>query len=466
MNITFNDNTLGTAMLCYSRIPNILSLTESEYGNKAIIRLTFSDSLSAATSYDAQWTITILGVQFTSVITPSASNGRHFFVGSGAATAAYMARALRTSTPISSQYDIWATNSTVTLQARQGGRKGIGTTAVQTNISTSNLQRTVTDGTTTSTLSGSRILVGVSIDGEYQTTMEKMAYGGECSFDVTPVIGTFGEDGGVHQFSLAINQLTADGTYNALGSTQSYITNGYSAVNSANYLYPSAALPLVNRNCGQFVYQTPIPLSILKGVNVGSWEVKWVTLTTAGQQIASATTTYTNQTAAPLIVDMEIDVPMTVDTAYVDVTVGSNQTIRYEVIKPLKMTEGETRIYWRNELGGVAFFDFTSSERNEYTTTQIRYDKNDFDYYTADGYEGERLLDNQVAKETTLTSHLIKGKKNTKLFESMAKTKRMWMYDDDGSLQYLLPRSIQISESNDYNDIFQCTLTFTRSNNV
>jgi hypothetical protein len=147
-------------------------------------------------------------------------------------------------------------------------------------------------------------------------------------------------------------------------------------------------------------------------------------------------------------------------TYYVDITMNGN-TIRFDVIKPLKATEYFQRVYWRNEYGGISFFDFTG-QRSESDSVDIEtYEKNIYDYYDVNYYERKIIYENDYKKTVTLTSHLL-DENGKYIFNSLMKSKKVWTVVNNVTY-YIAPTSIDVQESNEYNGVYTAKLTYEYS---
>jgi hypothetical protein len=180
------------------------------------------------------------------------------------------------------------------------------------------------------------------------------------------------------------------------------------------------------------------------------------------------TTTITKQRPSGdnLLLDTSITVPQTAFTNayYVDITIGGDTT-RFDVIKPLKATEYYQRVFWRNEYGGISFFDFTGA-RSESDNVDIEtYEKNIFDYHIAveeyEQFERKKIYKNDYKKSVSLTSHLM-NEDGKWIFNSLMMSKKVWTIVN-GKVYYIIPKSIEVAEDQTYNGIFTAKLQYEYS---
>ena len=195
MNITYNNLDLPSNLITFTDIPNILKVVDDAGGTKAHFDFYFSSALASETTSDGQWYITFLGETITNVMNPSEAVNKNFYVAQGAmSTTVSVARAFRNCPVIAAQFDVYPYENAQHVYAVRLIAKAVGQVwsgmqnYFSTNISSSYLQTYGTDGYADSTLSGAKIDVDVFSGDEYVTTLEKNYYGGECAFNMSPVL--------------------------------------------------------------------------------------------------------------------------------------------------------------------------------------------------------------------------------------------------------------------------------------
>lgn len=456
--------------LYFTEVPNIYKVEESANGSKATLVLIFDDNLNATVSADSQYYITLFGETVSNVMdADKAMNKRFFIQGDGESTANSVCNALRNCSGIAAQWNIYQTWNGIYLTAKDIGQK-FQSQYKDTNITSEYLRFTATDGSATSRLYASKINVDV-FEGEtpnaanYITHLEKNFYGDECAFDISPVLATMSEYGKAKKFCLNASMTAKEGWWDALNTVSGYTTIGYSVNGSEPYIPFIDGGMILHHNIVnykpmiRYVYGQTIQLSYLLDVSQTNFGVTVTYLDSAYNTITAITSTY-SKTGESLIQDLEIPLYSYDNVYYIDLTVG-NDTVRYNVIKPLKATEYYQRICWRNEYGGVSFFDYTAAKTETTSVSPSTYEKNIFDYYDIQAFEKKKIYDNDYKKTIKLTSHLLE-KDGTYIFNSLAKSKRVWTYID-GQRYYIIPQTIEVTESNDYNNIFTSTITYTYS---
>lgn len=474
MEIKYNNIESPSSLFTFSEVPNLLTIKDDDYafGTKASFNFLFEGNLQSTVTADSQYYVTFLGETVTSVMSAKNANNKRFFISSDEdSTAASFARALRNCSSLSADFNIIQEGPDVYLIAKTIGQKWTNVADYyQTNISTTYLSGSGTDGTSTSVLWQSKIgldiFTGEPYDrNNYVTSLEKNFYGDECAFNISPVLATFSKYGEAKPYYFVMNLYKENGEWSGLGTVSGYTTVGYQANNSdkCKYLLGAEMLYNNNKNLTLYTYSNVIPFTVMCGTNSAGYNVSVSVKDSANQNIWSGTTQY-SRPYNKFMFDQTVTVQQQyfVNAFYVDVTV-SNQTTRFKVIKPLKATEYYQRVYWRNEYGGISFFDFTGSRSSSVSVESETYEKNLFDFYTSDTYESKKIYSIDYGKTTTLSSHLME-ESGTYIFESLMKSKSVWTIID-GKTYYIIPKSIDIQEDQTYNDIYTVKLTYANSVN-
>lgn len=473
--IIYNNITSPSNMLTFTDIPNILKVIQYVSGSKASLTFEFEGDLRQTVTADSQYYVTFLGETVSNVMNPSDAKNKRFYIsGDESGTAMSFARALRNCGGIAADFNITISDNIVTLLAKQIGQKWSNVANyLQRNIPSENLSVTAIDGDSDSVFFGGKIDVDVysgstPSNDSYVTTLEKNFYGNECAFDMSPVLATMSDFGRTTPYNFSLNLIRADGEWQPIGSVSGSTTVGFMANQSDKYLYASGAQILLNNKRGSngsilYTYYNDIPYSVLCGLNTGGWTITLSCKDSAFREIY--TTSFTGRrTSSNMIIDETMTVPSSVfsSTYYVDIAIGSNN-VRFNVIKPLKATEYAQRIQWRNEYGGISFFDFTGS-RTETSSVDIEtYEKNIFDYHDIDVFERKRIYKNEYKKTVKLTSHLME-EDGKWIFNSLMKSKKVWT-TVNGKVYYIIPKSIEVNEDQNYNNIYTATLTYEYSDN-
>lgn len=454
--VKLNGQTSPSNMLCFSDSINIVEYSDTVTGTNAQIQINFTNAETSTTA-DSQYYITILDETITSVKEVANATNKRFYVGDSASTAYYVARALRNCDSLNADWNIINDGAYVRLDAKTIGRK-ITLSDISTNFSSAAMS--MSDGSSTS-MFGGKVNLTVSGSPLDIVTLEKNMSADKVDFNVSPVISSIAEYGKVKPFILNFGVVNNSGVYSRLlNGSMNYATYGYIANQSEPYL-PISDYILLNNKRGAdiitlYTYTNEIPLTLLSG---GSSSIKWTTYTTANWVYDSGTTSVSFPNGK--MVDKVVTFPLIPQVYYVDIEFGT-QKVRFNVIKPLKMANENTRVYWRNEYGGISFFDFTGSRSESDSINIETYTKNFYDFYSnADTFEYKVPYKNEIVKEVKVTSHLMNAN-GRYISNSLIRSKRLWTMVN-GKMHYIIPKSVEVIENENYDDIYTMTFTYEYS---
>lgn len=474
MEITLNGLTNPSNLLCFDGVPNIIKVRDVDSGGTyGMITFSFKSGLTA--TGDSQYSITILDNTITNVLNPANAVGQNFFIASDRASTAYsVARALRACPNVTANYRVVHNSYGVQLQALQKGSIfNQYAISAQTNIPSTYLTLTARDGTSTSTLANANVSVELVVGGYTTTIMSKNAQQNgnnvEVAFDISSALGSRAEYGKLYTFLYNIKLLDNSGTATRLyyGNVYNYFTHGYKTKDSNDYLIlsntPQIALAVdrgtsrnVFNNTLLYVYGNTIPLTVYTTSGYVGYSIVYYdsAFSALGSDYAFV---QVNNNVSEINATLNASY-FTPNCFYVDITIGSN-TIRYNVIKPLKMTEENTRLYWRNEYGGIQFFDFTGQKSETRERDEATYHNGNaiFDYYstTEKAYEGVYKVN--VDEKINVSSHLIE-KDGRWQFDSLVRAKKVWTIID--GVQYdVIIDSVSVEET-EQNDIYRASVQF------
>lgn len=465
MDITYNGMFEPSSdILTFTEVPNILKVEEVILGTKAQLKFFLNDDLRGSVTADSQYYITFLGETITNVMDATQASNKRFFIASTAeGTAMSMARALRNCGGIAAEFNVINYGKEVHLTAKTIGSKWANNpNYLQRNISGAYMGVSSQDGNAYSDLFNSKIDVDVYKGEEYVTSLEKNFYGNECGFNVSPVLSTFSEYGKTLPYCLKLQMIKSNGEVSTLGDVSGNTAIGYLANQSDKYKYLNGVQMLINNNRPMtlYTYENMIPYSVICSDSVTSFNVKVSVKDSGLHELYSNTAVDVRGTNN--LYDTSVVVPNSAFTEgyYIDITVGGD-TARFNIIKPLKATEYYQRIEWRNEYGGISFFDFTGA-RSESDTVEIdTYEKNVYDFYNMDFYEKKKIYKNDYDKSVTLTSHLME-EDGKYIFNSLMRSKKLRTYIN-GSYHYIIPTNIDIQEDQNYNNIYTVKLSYKYS---
>lgn len=483
MNIYYDGVDSPMDMLTFTDVPNILKLNEEVSGTKALFQFFIGQNIKQTVTGDNQYHITLFGETISNVMSPQDANNKRFYISNNAlSTAMSIAKAFRDCASLNADYNIYVSPAhyAVVLHARTIGKKLTMSNYLDMyipNVGTSFSQDGTPDPTSPSltSLFQSKINVdvysGATVDGDnYVTTLEKNWYGDECAFDVSPVLSTFSEYGKSVKYCFNIQSVLANGEYSQVGTVSGNSTIGYVANQSENFLILGDTQLLMNKHRGDssnpitfYIYENKIPYSVLLDEGVDEWNFTVKLYDSSNSLIVQYQLSGEKSDPNSVIADYEFEINQQYfDRAfYVDLYAG-NDMVRFEVIKPLKAAETFQRVLWRNEYGGISFFDFTGARSETDSVDTSTYEKNIFDYYDNYGvYERKQIYSNGYNKQVTLTSHLLK-EDGKWIFNSLMKSKKVWTIINDKTY-YIIPKSISVDEDGTYNGIYTAKLTYTYS---
>lgn len=473
MRITYNDPYENRSnIITFSDIPNILKVTEEDYGTQARIALTFNGNLRNVTNADNQWYITYMNETVTNTLQPANAKNKHFYVGTdNASTAAYVAMALRNCSGIAANNTIQHTGNQVIILSKSIGEKwsdGISN-YFETNIPQAYITASYQDGSASSNLNGSEIIVDISSNGDYVTTLQKYWWNGEAAFNLTPFLSTMVTPLKVYPYTMQVSSIK-DGAYTYLGSVgENYATVGYMCNQGQKWL-DNSGLQLAqnvsrgNSNAGfvnssvLYAYNRSVPISFYNG-NAGGMNITIEYLNSAFEVIGTNTTSWRNSDTSKKLwhLDLILDNRWFYQSFYFDVTLG-NIKIRYKSIRPFTMTDECTRIQWVNSYGGVSFFDFTGKRTENRSVETSTYQKGIFDYYEADKEELDKIYNNNVKYDVTLKSHLME-KDGTYIFNDLLQSPDAWTVVN-GVTYGIIIDSVAVDELDNNNDVFEATVRY------
>ena len=220
----------------------------------------------------------------------------------------------------------------------------------------------------------------------------------------------------------------------------------------------------VANNSLLYVYAPSIPISFYNG-NDGRFYVYVDYVDSAGNILETYTAfTWTNTNSDKKLWDININLAPNTglrerfkQAFYIDVHLGSNTKVRYNVIKPLKATEYYQRIYFRNSYGGISFFDFTG-QKSETRDADIKtYQKNIFSYYDDSKNELEKVYNNDIKYSVTLKSHLFEND-GKYIFNDMMQSTDAWVVVNNETYGIIID-SVSVEETTN-NNIFEATVKY------
>ena len=465
MNIRYNsiDKTQAHELVTFSNIPAILEVSDVTGGTKATLQLTVQSEWSATTNN--QWWLTFQGDTISNVLEPKNAVNKNFYISDRHSTAVSIANALRNCPTVAASFLVYADEYKVIAKAREIGAIDLTVTKTEgmTGISVSS-----TAGTAYSTLNNSKIMVDVYSNDDYITSLEKNYYGGECRFDMTPVLSTLAEYNLTVPYSMNISSMNSSGTVSTLGSvTGNSVSVGYMVNQGEKYLELDSYITIAQNvsrgklrnaynNSLLYVYENVIPISFYTTLPYGvNQDVSISYLDSTFNQITSSTQTV-SIVGPGFLHTVTVNLSIPANCFYIDVTIGNNR-LRYNVIRPMKSSYGCQRVYWINSYGGTSFFDFVGQKTIENTSDTVTYNKNNLDYYSTGINEKELSYDIDTQTTYTLKSHLIEEDGKWQLYD-LLQSPRAWT-NINGQDYVVIIESVSAAEQNSQ-QIYEMTVKF------
>lgn len=500
MEITFNNLTSSKDIICLSGVPNIVTFTGSSTTNSYAeyqFQFTTINNIEINTTYNI-----IFGeYNITSTFSEQNIGGTTFWLPQFNSyenqlySCHTIVKAFRNVPFIAANFDVWldddddgSMSPIVHIKAKRFGNNFNVTVSTDLPQSIYTWSRTVDGNTDDAMLQGrvNKVLCdlykyktpspfgsNVLSEREYVTTLEKNYYGGDVSFNVTPVLNTLLSDTDyedVQQFNFDVYGFSDKSLVLAEQTSPMYITNGYlcnfsqpfiNAING-NFLAANVSrgdLREQFNNTYLYTYYPTLVFSIYKSSFVAGY-VNYVD--SANNTIASLEHPI-SKTEGNLLKTYTIQLDETKfrQSTYIDLMIPTVGYIRYNVIKPINAAN-ETeirRVYWYNEYNGVSFFDFTG-ERTESRKEELEYyEKQEFDFYNnTNSREKEKVYEKKVGIEVKHTSHYI-DKNGVYLFYSLQNAKRAWI-ELNGIRYYISVTNLEISETNNTSHIYTARISY------
>lgn len=465
MNININ-NQSNTNIVLLSDVENILTFNEPYSGEFAQIILPFTNDLSSTVSSDGQYYITLFDETITNVVQYQNATNRRFWISSTLAnTAASVANALRSCSSIAADWHIRQSSNIVYLTAKRVGNKLSNYTYWnRTNIGASYLSITaISAGSSTSSLLDGKAVVDVTSGTSVIGRMSKQIYGQYTDFNISPMLSDETPYGSVATFTLSPSTVNVNGSVAEYTTMDVYMVKGYECNGSSPYLVPTNARILWNKQHNgadniNYLYDNSVDFSVMTDTTQAQ-TIYFRLYDSAMSKIFEGSNVQTVE-GRPSIADRTYVFPTSAftDAYHAEIQIGDD-TLRFQVIKPLRATEYFQRVFWRNEYGGIQFFDFTAQKSEQFNVGELTYNKNTFDRYRTDIHTAsEKIYANETEKTYTLSTHLMqRGGKYA--LDSLALAKEVWTEIGDETY-HIIPTQVSVTENDEYNNIFTAQISY------
>lgn len=489
MNLSLNNNINAQQLITFNNVPTILKVESNGNGTKARLEITVSTGGNIGEKCNITingYTITstnILGNDVSSVYLVPLSLGSTYTKASSLS----IVRAFQ-NTGLINNYNIYvdnqvygATSSKLIIEAKEFGKQ-YDFTEVTTNATYISFQITET-GSSSDLLNDSKVTLDVYAESNpanqteigansillpHVVSVEKNYYKNGISFDLSPILATVTENGGITQYNVTASY-TKNGQTNIIGElSHNYCTNGYQVNQGLYYIPQFSGIYLaqnVNRGTSKPTYNNSI-LYYIDGENItlsfycyefGQKNLTVNYLDSALNVISTQSKSFTPDTSLYTYSFLPTE-----GAYYVDVVTPNQGTIRYTNIKPLKYGNNNDYqvLYWYNSYGGVSFVPMTFNKEEERETDIELYRKQSYNLYTTDIKELNKVYSRDLTYSVTMTSHYM-AKDGIWIFNDLLHSFEAWTYVN-GVKYAIIITDVQVTEST-VNDIWQATVKYEYS---
>ena len=491
--VTLNNITTPTNLICFNACPNILTITNSNVTKAyASIRINVKSLYPTDSSKPSK--IVVNGYTINSTDDVQKTQAKRFYrntrTGDFGFVAVSIVNALKNIPQLSVNYNIlYEGDGIFVITAKNCGAK------YNISITTDNLTNfsrlSSTNGSTTDNLSGqyfSRVYVDLyynddsaklinssTLQGNYKflTTLQKEYYEDSISFNLTPALLSVANNDNTTIWKAEIYAMV-DGTTVNLGTIKdNYVINGYLVNQGGTFINANGVtnktIPALNVSRGEeksqynnstlYVYEPKIDISLYRVNGVQNEQVTINYL--ESDEIISDTKSQILVLNENKNIDMytiNLDEDLLRDSHFVDL-IFSFGTLRYNVINPPYSMIENNRIYWYNSYGGVSFFDFVGDKKEERKTTTETYNKSLLDYYKNDKQEQEIIYFRENDVTITLSTHLIDKDGLYQLYD-LHNSYKAWV-TINGVNYYIIVTSLSVDEPSD--NVFEATIKYNFS---
>lgn len=416
MKLTLNNQQLSDVIVTFNGIPTIYR-AEGTNTPTALEQYSFTPNNLTVTNDDY---MTLNGATFSFTNDYAEAVGNKVFIATTNNTnqkrlsAASLARAINNSSVGGSYNAFVDSNGVCIIRAKTPYVHGERPTYSGTRTI---IPYTFSRGNTSYEFYNSVLDLNLLNDGNFISQMSKKCATNDVFFDISPILSSMTEDGQAYPYSLQLFQNDSTSYVEVNTSNEIYAINGYPCNQGKMFLMnddlTEGCFILQNFSRGTtkvqankttlYTYDPTITLSIFSTAS----KTVDATVTYLNSILGTLSTSTVRLSLSEGINDNTITLDSTFNNSfYVDITL-LNQTIRYNVIKPLKYTDMNQRIYFRNSYGGISFFDFSGGRTEERNTDKTTYMKNNFNLYREEVKSLNKVYSNELEYEVTLTSHLM-----------------------------------------------------------
>lgn len=493
-NIKLNGKTDIENMTCLSYAPTVFEVSSVSTGSYTMFNFSFGDFSNL--DYTTTYTVQVNDIILTAVTTPSEANGYRFYLDN-----AYTAQerksmvnsllmALRRIPSIVAGYTVSqpTSNGEKQLSISMISRGHGNNTPLEISTNIPFLTITTQKGTANTELKEGNVNIDLykltttykynstsSDVGEYITTLSKhVSNDSKVRFDLGSVFSSLTDEGNAAQFRLSVYLTNENGLIEVGEYKNIYNVNGYLINQGGEYLPKFDDIRIaMNARRGEnrdylnntilYVYEDTIPLSVYASDKTNSFTYTVRYIGSDNTPITSFSVT-TSLTDALNHLNITLSKTTMQKSKYIDIVLPNNHgTLRYNVIKPVRMTDECHRLYWYNSWGGVSFFDFTGNKTEERKVTNTTYQESILNYYDDNYNEKAFIYDKKNEISVKLSTHNILKDAQWHLFD-LQQSRSVWTYINGEKCRVLVD-DLTINETN-VSDVYTATISYTYSMGV
>lgn len=496
INLTLNNKTNASNIICFNTCPNIVTVENNDITEK--YEYIQYDVSNLSNTEGKEGKIIVNGYTINGTDNIDNLYGRYFLMNGvehPESCAISIVNALKSVPQLSMNYNIVYEGAAVfSITAKNPGSK-YNLTITTENISNLNMVNSV-KGSSSDILVGnntSRIYADIyynnsenqrvinsnnkEINFNFLTTLQKEYYNKSISFNITPSLMSVSSNNNTSVWKCVVYAVV-DGKYKEIGTiSDNYVINGYLVNQGNTYIdangISNRTIPALNVSRGEekttynnsilYIYEPKFYISLYK-VNGMTTENVTISYLESDETEITGRPIITNKVMA-LTSNKNIDtyeIPLDEgtlrDSYYVDLTFSFG-TIRLNVINPPFANAECNRVYWYNSYGGVSFFDFVGTKKEDRKTEVETYNKSLLDFYKNDKQEQEVVYYRENEITVSLSTHLIDKDGLYQLYD-LQNSYKAWI-NINGVNYYIIITELTVEEPSD--NIYTATIKYKYS---
>ena len=443
MDVSLN-NISRDGLYLFDGIPSIVEFSSLGYtasGAQLAVRVT---TVTPADGY----TLTVNGETVTSVVSQSDAGPRQFGTNCSAeGLANNICRALSSIPSIVSSYSVsFNDRGYVILKALGSG----SATAITYSSDIPDVEFEYTPPSPSSSAATADVTVSRSSPPSV-AVLSKSVVSDIVRFNISDVLSGMSDEGKAVPVTVGCHVTDAEGDVTRLREFHELVVQGWHDRSHPDFLASGGFIAQNMKGAPDRDVYNNVVLYALQGSDVG---VPWLPSTTGSTSASYAVydSAFNSLTSGGLTETMtaneisQFTVPgsatLNASAWYLSVTLPDSSVVRYNLIRS-GMSSGCVRLYWRNSMGGVSFFDFTGemSEKTDISSEYMYDEGSSYGYYT-DEYRHDELVYSQKAEKTyTVQSHIIE-EAGCPIVDDLASSRKVWV-ERDGRKHLVLVTAVE-----------------------